>query len=84
LATIDTVVRIAGDLGATPVQVALRWLIDRPGVTAPIVGARTVQQITDAWGAVNLALDGPESQREKSDHLSAAPHGRSPFSGVPM
>ncbi|MBR7896948.1 aldo/keto reductase [Burkholderia multivorans] len=56
-ATIDTVVRIAKDIGATPAQVALSWLADRPGVTAPIFGARTVQQLSDALGAVDLALD---------------------------
>lgn len=56
-ATIDTVVRIAKDIGATPAQVALSWLSDRPGVTAPIVGARTVQQLTESLGAADLALD---------------------------
>ena len=59
-ATIDTVVRIAKGIGAKPAQVALSWLLDRPGVTAPIVGARTLQHITDALGAAELALD-PEA-----------------------
>jgi aryl-alcohol dehydrogenase (NADP+) len=42
-ATIDAVVRIAREIGSTPAQVALSWVADRPGVTAPIVGARTVE-----------------------------------------
>ena len=56
-ATIDAVVRIAKDIGATPAQVALSWVADRPGVPAPIVGARTLQHITDALGAADLSLD---------------------------
>ncbi|MBZ5763032.1 aldo/keto reductase [Rhizobium sp. VS19-DR104.2] len=40
-ATIDTVVRIAKGYGATPSQVALGWISNRPGVAAPIFGART-------------------------------------------
>jgi aryl-alcohol dehydrogenase (NADP+) len=56
-ATIDAVVRIAKDIGATPAQVALSWLADRPGVTAPIFGARTVKHLTDALGAAELKLD---------------------------
>ncbi|WP_313905604.1 aldo/keto reductase [Streptomyces malaysiensis] len=39
-ATIDQVVRIAAEIGTTPAQVALSWIADRPGVTAPIFGAR--------------------------------------------
>jgi len=57
-ATIDATVRIAKDIGAKPAQVALSWLIDRPGVSAPIVGARTLGHLTDALGAVDLTLDG--------------------------
>jgi len=56
-ATIDAVVRIAKGLGVSPVQVALSWLADRIGVTAPIFGARTLQHLTDALGAANLKLD---------------------------
>lgn len=56
-ATIDQVVRIAKEIGSTPAQVALSWIADRPGVAAPIFGARTVEQLTDCLGAVELALD---------------------------
>lgn len=54
---IDAVVQIAKDLNATPSQVALSWLANRPSVAAPIIGARTVQQLTDALGSVDLTLD---------------------------
>src|SRR3984885_4932055 len=55
--TIDAVVRIAGEIGATPAQVALSWIADRPGVIAPIVGARTVEHLRGNLGAANLTLD---------------------------
>jgi aryl-alcohol dehydrogenase-like predicted oxidoreductase len=56
-ATIDAVVRIAREIGATPAQVALRWVANRPSVVAPIVGARTVGQLRENLGAVGLRLD---------------------------
>lgn len=55
--TIDTVIQIAREIGATPSQVALSWLADRPGVTAPIFGARTVEHLKDNLGAAELVLD---------------------------
>jgi aryl-alcohol dehydrogenase-like predicted oxidoreductase len=56
-ATIDAVVRIAKESGATPAQVALSWIADRPGVIAPIVGARTVEHLRNNLGAAELTLD---------------------------
>jgi diketogulonate reductase-like aldo/keto reductase len=56
-ATIDAVVHIAKEIGATPAQVALSWLADRPGVIAPIVGARTVEHLRGNLGAAELTLD---------------------------
>ena len=56
-ATIDTVVRIAKDVGATPSQVALSWIAHRDGVTAPIIGARTKKHLADNLGASDLILD---------------------------
>lgn len=42
---------------ATPVQVALAWLMARPGITAPIASATTVEQLTELVGAIDLQLD---------------------------
>lgn len=56
-ATIDVVVAIARECGATPSEVALSWVGNRPGVAAPIFGARTVKQLKDNIGAVELVLD---------------------------
>src|SRR5579875_71067 len=49
--------RVAVRLGATPAQVALAWMMARPGVTAPIASATSVQQLHELVGAVTLQLD---------------------------
>lgn len=61
-ATIGKVIEIARETGATPAQVALRWLADRPGVIAPICGARTLAQLHDNLGMVELVLSDEASQ----------------------
>ncbi len=53
LAALD---EVAAAQGATPAQVALAWLIGRPGVTAPIVSASNVLQLQEILGAARLAL----------------------------
>lgn len=55
-ATIDKVVSIAREIGATPAQVALRWLAGRPAVAAPICGARTTEQLRDNLGMTEITL----------------------------
>ena len=53
----DVVKQVAGDTGHSPAQVALNWLLHRDGVTAPILGARTVAQLEDNLGAAGWSLD---------------------------
>ena len=53
---VEAVCRAAEGLGWTPLEVALVWVRDRPGVTAPIVGARTASQLSGALGVEELAL----------------------------
>ncbi|WP_407529492.1 aldo/keto reductase [Methylobacterium oryzisoli] len=48
---------VAASHGATPAQVALAWLVARPGLTAPIASATTVAQLDDLIAGVRLALD---------------------------
>ena len=57
LATLDAV---AATHQATAAQVALAWLIARPGITAPIASATTVTQLDDLIGAVKLQLGADE------------------------
>lgn len=66
---LDALFEIAQEAGKTPAQVALNWVKDKPGVTAPIIGARTLAQLEDNLGAVDWALT-PE-QRAKLDEVSA-------------
>ena len=53
LAALDAV---AAEQGATTAQVALAWLIARPGLTAPIASATSVQQLNELFGAAKLQL----------------------------
>jgi len=53
---VEAVARAADGLGWTPLQVALVWVRDRPGVVAPIVGARTAAQLQAALTVEELTL----------------------------
>lgn len=55
-ATIDLVCKIAQEMGVLPAQVSLRWLADKPGVIAPICGVRSVKQMKENLGMVNVTL----------------------------
>jgi NDP-hexose 2,3-enoyl reductase len=57
-AAIEAYEKLCSDLGEDPSNVALAWLLSRPGVTAPIIGPRTVEQLDGAQRAVELTLDG--------------------------
>jgi aryl-alcohol dehydrogenase-like predicted oxidoreductase len=67
----DAVATASDGLGVAPVEVALAWVRDRPGVTAPIVGARTAAQLRGALAAEELML--PQTIRDALDDVSA-PH----------
>lgn len=54
LAALD---EVAARHGATPAQVSLAWLMARPGITAPIAGASTVEQLNELLAATELSLD---------------------------
>jgi aryl-alcohol dehydrogenase-like predicted oxidoreductase len=60
---VDRVVEVAGERGVPPAQVALAWLLHRPGVTAPIVGATKLGHLEDALAAEQLELSADEMQR---------------------
>jgi aryl-alcohol dehydrogenase-like predicted oxidoreductase len=53
---VEAVARAADGLGWSALEVALTWVRDRPGVTAPIVGARTAAQLKAALGVEELSL----------------------------
>ncbi len=53
---VEAVARAADGLGWSPLEVSLAWVRDRPGVTAPIVGARTAAQLDGVLGVEELTL----------------------------
>ncbi|GGV35337.1 aldo/keto reductase [Actinomadura sp. LOL_016] len=55
---VESVVTAAEGLGVSPLSVALAWVRDRPGVAAPIVGARTAAQLSAALESEDLTLPG--------------------------
>lgn len=60
---IDTLMAVAQEVGKTPAQVALNWLLQRPGITAPIIGARTMAQLEDNLGAAGWSLSAEHMER---------------------
>jgi aryl-alcohol dehydrogenase-like predicted oxidoreductase len=68
--------RLCTDLGQKPANVALAWLLHRPGVTAPIVGPRTMEQLEDALHATTLKLDA--RTMEAIEEIWPGPGGEAP------
>ena len=64
------VIELAGELGRTPAQLALAWVLSQPEITLAITGADTAAQLDDNLGAVGWTLDA--SVRERLDEISAA------------
>jgi 1-deoxyxylulose-5-phosphate synthase len=60
---VDRVAEVAAKRGVPSAQVALAWLLHRPGVTAPIVGATRLAHLQDALAAEELELSEDEVQR---------------------
>jgi aryl-alcohol dehydrogenase-like predicted oxidoreductase len=69
--TIDALVEIADNHGVSAAQVALAWLLSRPGVASVVVGARTEEQLADNLAAAGLRLS--EEERGRLDEVSAPP-----------
>jgi len=65
----DVVAEIAMETGYTPAQVALGWVVSRPGVTATLLGARTLEQMEANLAALDVAL--AASQLASLDEVSA-------------
>jgi aryl-alcohol dehydrogenase-like predicted oxidoreductase len=66
---------VSAEVGAAPLAVSLAWVRDRPAVVAPIVGARTADQLPESLRAERLEL--PEEARRRLDEVSA------PYTGYP-
>jgi len=68
---VEAVITAAEGLGTSPLGVALAWVRDRPGVVAPVVGARTAQQLQASLDADGVRL--PAAIRTALEDVSAPP-----------
>jgi aryl-alcohol dehydrogenase-like predicted oxidoreductase len=69
--TVEVLVEIAEGRSVSAAQVALSWLLSRPGVASVIVGARTDEQLADNLEAAELELS--EEERRRLNEVSAPP-----------
>ncbi len=75
-AKIDRYEKFCADRGQEPANVALAWLLHQKGVTAPIIGPRTLEQFTGALGAIDIELD--DAALKELDEIFPGPGGRAP------
>ncbi len=75
-AVLDVVGAIATERGLVRARVALAWLLAKPGVTAPIVGATRPEQLADAVAALEVVLTPEETARLEAPY---APHAVAGF-----
>jgi aryl-alcohol dehydrogenase-like predicted oxidoreductase len=66
---VDRVVEIATERNAKPAQVALAWLLSKPAVSAPIIGASKLYQLEDALTALQLKLTEAEITRLEEPYV---------------
>jgi aryl-alcohol dehydrogenase-like predicted oxidoreductase len=64
------------ELGEDPANVGLAWLLTRPAVTGPIIGPRTIEQLTGSLRAVELSLD--DKALARLDEIFPGPGGPAP------
>jgi aryl-alcohol dehydrogenase-like predicted oxidoreductase len=68
---VEVLLEVGEAHGVSAAQVALAWLLGRPGVASLVIGARTDEQLEDNLAAADLELSGEE--RERLDQVSAPP-----------
>lgn len=68
--------KLCSDLGLTPIVMAIAWLLYQPAVSAPIIGPRTVSQLSDVLEATSVSLSAETVA--KLNELWPGPHGESP------
>jgi aryl-alcohol dehydrogenase-like predicted oxidoreductase len=71
-AIVDRATEVAGERGVTSAQIALAWLLHKPGVTAPIVGATKAEHLEDAIAAEQLSLSAEELERLEEPYVPHA------------
>jgi len=66
---VDRVEEIASERDVKPAQVALAWVMGKPGVTAPIIGATKLSHLEDALGAPDVELSPQEVERLEEPYV---------------
>ena len=61
--SVEAYEKLCADIGQEPAIVALAWLLQRPAVTAPIIGPRTVEQLDSAQSALDVTLESEQLSR---------------------
>jgi aryl-alcohol dehydrogenase-like predicted oxidoreductase len=69
---VDRVVEVAAERGIPQSQLALAWVLHKPVVTAPIIGATKLQHLDDAASALGVQLSAEELKRLEEPYV---PHG---------
>jgi aryl-alcohol dehydrogenase-like predicted oxidoreductase len=64
----EKVEQLAGAKGCSPSQLALAWCMNQPGITSPIIGPRTMEQLEDNLGAIDVAVT--DEDRKALDEVS--------------
>jgi len=72
---VDRASEVAAARGVPPAQIALAWLLHKPGVTAPIVGATKIQHVEDALAAEKLSLSEDEIVQLEEPYVPHAVSG---------
>ena len=66
---VKRVAEVATERGVSPAQIALAWVLQRPGVTAPIVGATKIGHLSEALAAERLVLGNEETARLEEPYV---------------
>ncbi|KAF9324166.1 hypothetical protein BG006_000812 [Podila minutissima] len=60
---LDEIKAITGECDKTSAQVALNWMLQKPGISSPLLGVRTLEQLEDNLGALEFTLSGEQMAR---------------------
>jgi 1-deoxyxylulose-5-phosphate synthase len=74
---VDVVRAVADEHGLPPAQIALAWLLGKPAVTAPIVGATKLSHLDDAIAALEVALGDDDVERLEAPYRPHPVRGHS-------
>ncbi len=66
---VEVLVEVAGEIGRSPAEVALNWVMTQPGVTATIIGASRMDQLNANLAALDFAI--PDELRARLDNATA-------------